>query len=367
MTATWTVLLDKGSAIEAGRSAPPAARRPARSARWPFNASAIGVTAGGLAVFVMGVSQPSLFDSVVDGWVRMIGPAILVFVLAVLVCERVRPAQPRPLLARGHIQDLLYLVLYVAVVVPVVVILNQGFYRMVAGVAPWVVLPRSAHLPTAVTFCIAFIVIDAANWLGHWMNHRWRGFWRFHAVHHSQEELSVLTTFRAHPLVHVSFLLSVLPVLAISSGVVLPLSVISAYVCINALTHANLKWSYGPLGKVFVSPAYHRLHHTYGADMGLNLGAVLTVWDLMSGRAAFPRPESATPRTGLVVQNVPLEQRIRTWRPSRVLIAQLAEPFAVEPAAEVGGSNQPVVMKEVHFRDVNRSGAGGQAKGATDG
>jgi sterol desaturase/sphingolipid hydroxylase (fatty acid hydroxylase superfamily) len=366
MTVTEAIRLEERSGMletEGASSAGPQAR----SARLGLNWSAAVIAAVGLAVVITGVSQPSLVASVVGGWVRMIGPAILVFVCAVTLCERIRPAEPRPLLSRGHIHDFLYLLLYVAVVVPFVVILNQGFFRMVAGVAPWVVLPRSAHLPSAVTFCIAFIVMDGSNWLGHWMNHRFGAFWRFHAVHHSQEELSVLTTFRAHPLVHVSFLLSVLPVMAISSGVVLPLTVISAYVCANALTHANLRWSYGSVGKVFVSPAYHRIHHAYGADMGLNLGAVLTVWDLMSGRAAFPPPGSATPRTGLVVQHVPLEQRSRTWRPSRVLIAQLAEPFSVERAVGVGGKYQPVVTKEIHGGDANRSGAGRQTKGATDG
>jgi sterol desaturase/sphingolipid hydroxylase (fatty acid hydroxylase superfamily) len=369
MTITEAILLNERSGMPETEGASSTGPQ-ARSARLGLNWSATGITAVGLVVVIMGVRQPSLVASVVDGWVRMTGPAILVFVCAITLCERIRPAEPRPLLSRGHIHDLLYLAVYVAVVVPFVVILNQGFFRMVAGVAPWVVLPRSAHLPSAVTFCIAFIVMDGANWLGHWMNHRFGAFWRFHAVHHSQEELSVLTTFRAHPLVHVSFLLSVLPVMAISSGVVLPLSVISAYVCTNALTHANLKWSYGPLGKAFVSPAYHRIHHAYGADMGLNLGAVLTVWDLLSGRAAFPPPESATPPTGLVVPHVPLEQRTSTWRPGRVLIAQLAEPFAVEQAADVGGKYQPAMTKEAYGGDVNRSGAGRQIKqikGVTDG
>jgi hypothetical protein len=50
-----------------------------------------------------------------------------------------------------------------------------------------------------------------------------------------------------------------------------------------------------------------------------------------------------------------------------VLIAQLAEPFAMEPAADVGGKYQPVVTKEVHGGDANRSAAGRRTKGATDG
>ncbi len=363
MAATWTVLLDEGSGVsETGGSS--RVGQTVRSSRLRLNGSAIGVAAGGIAVFVMGAS-PSLLDSVLDGWVRMIGPAILVFVCAVMVCERIRPAEPRPLLARGHVQDLLYLVLYALVVAPFVVILNEGFIRMVDGTAPWVALPLPAHLPSAASFCIAFLVMDGCNWLGHWMNHRWRTFRRLHAVHHSQEELSVLTTFRAHPIVHVSFLLSVLPVVAISSGVVLPLGVISAYVCANALTHANLRWSYGPLGKMFVSPMYHRLHHAYGADMGFNLGAVLTFWDLLSRRAVFPASEVVTPLTGLVGHRVPLEQRTTEWRPVGVLLAQWSEPFARTAVSDEVTSARSVLI-EGGSREVDGTDAVPTQGGARD-
>ena len=335
MAATWTVPASPKSALSgAGQSS--RHQRTFRFSRTALNVSATGIAAAGVLVFAMGASRPSVMTSVVDGWTRMIGPAVLGFVFAVIVVEQVRPAEPRPLLSRGHLHDMVYLALYALVVAPFVVILNESFVRMVVAVAPWIALPLAAHLPGLAAFSLAFLVMDGCNWLGHWANHRWRAFWRFHAVHHSQEELSVLTTFRAHPLVHVSFLLSVLPVVALSSGVALPLAVIAAYVCANALTHANLRWSYGPLGRVFVSPMYHRLHHEYGADMGLNLGAVLTVWDLLSRRAAFPNPATKTPPTGLAARHIPLEQGTTPWRPLSVLLAQWTEPFARLQTADEG-------------------------------
>jgi sterol desaturase/sphingolipid hydroxylase (fatty acid hydroxylase superfamily) len=80
-------------------------------------------------------------------------------------------------------------------------------------------------------------------------------------VHHSQEELSILTTFRAHPLVHVSFLVAAIPVLTIGSNAVTPAVVFTVYACLGALPHANVRWSYGKAGAVLISPAYHRIHH----------------------------------------------------------------------------------------------------------
>ena len=51
--------------------------------------------------------------------------------------------------------------------------------------------------------------MDGANWLAHYADHRLDPLWRFHALHHSQEELSVITSFRAHPLMHTTgFLLA---------------------------------------------------------------------------------------------------------------------------------------------------------------
>ena len=41
-------------------------------------------------------------------------------------------------------------------------------------------------------------------------------------MQHSQEELSILTTYRAHPLVHVSFLFSAVPVLAVADNTATP-------------------------------------------------------------------------------------------------------------------------------------------------
>ena len=47
--------------------------------------------------------------------------------------------------------------------------------------------------------------MDGCNWFVHLANHRVRMLWRFHELHHSQEDMSVLTVFRTHPLIHVSY------------------------------------------------------------------------------------------------------------------------------------------------------------------
>jgi sterol desaturase/sphingolipid hydroxylase (fatty acid hydroxylase superfamily) len=173
--------------------------------------------------------------------------------------------------------------------------------------------------------------MDLCNGLAHGGDHRLDAWWRLHALHHSHEELSVLTSFRAHPLMHTTgFVLATVPVLVLAGPHPLAPVLITIYVCLGTLPHANVRWSYGPLKWVLVSPAYHRLRLSVGRQ-DRNLGVVLTVWDVLAGRARFPRRGNAPDTTGLPPGAIPLEQRAPRPRPVRTLARPLAEPFS--PAA----------------------------------
>ena len=131
---------------------------------------------------------------------------------------------------------------------------------------------------------VTVVAMDAANWLAHYADHRFGPLWRFHALHHSQEELSVLTSFRAHPLMHTTgFMLATIPVMVLMPTRPIAPVLITIYICIGTLQHANLRWTPRAAGRVLVSPAYHRLHHAPDTQ-GVNLGVVLTVWDVLVGR-----------------------------------------------------------------------------------
>jgi sterol desaturase/sphingolipid hydroxylase (fatty acid hydroxylase superfamily) len=273
------------------------------------------------------LGQTGVARSVSAGRFELAGPAVLGFVLAVCVIEQIRPAQRRPLLARGHLQDVCYLLLYALLVVPLIVLLGAGFAGLLGRLAPWLVLPRVPGVPGWCFLGLAVLGIDAVDWLTHLVNHRITAFWRLHAVHHSQEELSILTTYRAHPLVHVSFLLSAVPILAVGANTVTPATVLTVYACLGALPHANVRWTYGRVGLVLISPAYHRIHHSATGRLDINLGTVFTFWDLLSRRAVRPA-RGAVITTGLAGRPVPVEQAAGRPRPLRTLLIQLAEPFA---------------------------------------
>jgi sterol desaturase/sphingolipid hydroxylase (fatty acid hydroxylase superfamily) len=263
------------------------------------------------------------------GWGELAAPLLVALVVATGICERIWPAEPRPLLARGHVQDALYLALHAIVVIPVMTLLSVGAATLVGGHAHWIELP-TRDWPGWLLVPLTIVAMDGANWLAHYADHRLDALWRFHALHHSQEELSVLTSFRAHPLMHTTgFLLATIPVVALMPGRPMAPVLITVYVCIGTLQHANLRWTFGPLGRVLVSPAYHRFHHACD-DQAVNLGVVLTIWDILTGYARFPARGDGLTRTGLNGRPVPVEQGDPARRAPVLVARQLIEPFQAQ-------------------------------------
>jgi sterol desaturase/sphingolipid hydroxylase (fatty acid hydroxylase superfamily) len=244
-----------------------------------------------------------------------------------LVVERMRPAQRRSFFARGYRQDLLYTVLNATFVVPLVVALSLSFAEVAAKSLPWIVLPRVGFAPRWCVIAVIFVAMDGCNWLAHLANHRVRVLWRFHELHHSQEDMSVLTVFRTHPLIHVSYLITLIPgIILIANGAV-PTTLLVVYAGVVAFEHSNTNMSYGPLNRIFVSPNYHRIHHRVEGRQDVNLGFALTIWDQLSHRAVFPTKETIRIDTGLPGRPLAVEQS--GARPSHfsVLGAQLLGPF----------------------------------------
>jgi sterol desaturase/sphingolipid hydroxylase (fatty acid hydroxylase superfamily) len=260
------------------------------------------------------------------GWAELAAPILIALVVATGICERIWPAEPRPVLARGHVQDACYLALHAIVVIPLMTLLSVGGAALIGRHAGWIELRPAQHWPGWLLIPVTIVAMDAANWLAHFADHRLGFLWRFHALHHSQEELSVLTSFRAHPLMHTTgFLLATIPVVVLMPGRPIAPVLITVYVCIGTLQHANLRWTFGPAGRLIVSPAYHRLHHALEYQ-SINLGVVLTIWDVLAGCARFPSRSGAVGRTGLAGRPVPVEQGVPA--PAPLLVAeQLIEPF----------------------------------------
>jgi sterol desaturase/sphingolipid hydroxylase (fatty acid hydroxylase superfamily) len=259
--------------------------------------------------------------------VVVVGPLTLAIIALFLIVERLRPAQRRPIFARGYRQDLLYAILNATLVVPLVTALTLSFSEVVHRSLPWLVLTRIGAFPRWGAIAVIFVAMDGLNWFAHLANHRVRMLWRFHELHHSQEDMSVLTVFRTHPLIHVSYLVALIPGIVLVANGALPITLLVIYGGVVAFAHSNTNLSFGPLGRIFVSPNYHRIHHQLDGPQDVNVGFALTIWDQLFHRAVFPTKETIRIDTGLPGRPLAVEQASERPRHLSVFAAQLVAPF----------------------------------------
>ncbi|MEZ4316463.1 MAG: creatininase family protein [Myxococcota bacterium] len=163
-------------------------------------------------------------------------------------------------------------------------------------------------LPTRIAVTVVFVVVtDLAVWLAHYAQHRIPVLWAFHKVHHAAEHLTPLTVFRQHPvdLLLAGVLGSVLGGAAYGAfewvspdpptGIDLfglNVVLVAFYAGGYHLRHSHVWLSFGPLDRVFVSPAMHQIHHSAAPEHhGRNLGLTFSVWDQLFGTAWIPERE----------------------------------------------------------------------------
>jgi sterol desaturase/sphingolipid hydroxylase (fatty acid hydroxylase superfamily) len=155
----------------------------------------------------------------------------------------------------------------------VAALMQQNGIRLLAP-ATWQSLPLSL-----VTLLAVFI----GDFVGYW-RHRLEHtppLWPAHAIHHSDTAMTWTTGVRFHPINRLTTSLidsTALALLGFPPEVVMLNAYIRHYY--GFFIHMDLPWTYGPLGRVFVSPAMHRWHHIRDADgAGANFATVFSVFD----------------------------------------------------------------------------------------
>jgi len=323
---------------------------------------ALSIVAVAVVLIAIGLTSrwggTSFAASMTNLRVIIVGPVTVGILVLFLVIERLRPAQRRRFFARGYRQDVLYTLLNATLVVPLVVALSLSFAEVVSKSLPWIIVPRYEFLPRWLVIALIFVAMDACNWSAHLANHKVRLLWRFHELHHSQEDMSVLTVFRTHPLIHVSYLITLIPgiILIANGGITTTLLVV--YAAVVAFEHSNTNLSFGPLNRVFCSPNYHRIHHRVEGRQDVNLGFALTIWDQLSGRAVFPTKETIRIDTGLPGRPLAVEQSAPRARHFSVFAAQLLGPFRPlnERVDVVEDHSQTLETRDFETSDAVRSG-----------
>lgn len=164
----------------------------------------------------------------------------------------------------------------------------------------------ASHLSPWLLALMLWVAGDFALYWIHRTFHGSRLIWPLHAVHHSAEVMTPITAYRQHPLGLLIASVGYAAVIGVFQGLLIgtfdPAATVAEIAGVNAfLVFANFAMSnfhhshvwidYGPvLGRIFVSPAMHQIHHsTRPEHFNRNYGTFLAVWDWVFGTLYLPR------------------------------------------------------------------------------
>ena len=139
------------------------------------------------------------------------------------------------------------------------------------------------------TVIISFLVLDFfGGWLVHIVQHKIYVLWRFHLVHHADNNVDVTTGLRHHPVESLMRGLFFFLGIFISGSPMYAVMIFQTLLVLSAaFTHANIslpKWIDLPLSYIFVSPNMHKVHHHWQQPYtDSNYGAILSIWDRLLG------------------------------------------------------------------------------------
>jgi len=234
---------------------------------------------------------------------------VLALYLILRPLEALRPAEKWSS-REGVGTDLIYTLLHRLGVVPLL------FFIVIQPVADFIdsvmrlngfipftlerLFPVLNNQPTA-TFLAYLVILDCAAYWQHRLQHRLNWWWALHALHHSQQRMSLWTDDRNHLIDDVLgafWFACIALVIGVPPSQFLLLALLTRF--LQSLAHANIKLSFGAWGdRLLVSPHFHRVHHGIklgheGGLQGCNFAVLFPVWDILFRSARFDPYEGPT-------------------------------------------------------------------------
>jgi sterol desaturase/sphingolipid hydroxylase (fatty acid hydroxylase superfamily) len=175
---------------------------------------------------------------------------------------------------------------------------------------------QSVQAPAPVVFLTLLFV---SQFLSYWMHvafHRFSWLWPFHAMHHSDVDVDVTTSYRHHPLEALISLPLVTPLILLLG---VPENVALAFTLFQIggtiFSHSNIRIPETLeryLRFIILTPDFHRLHHC--AEVGFtnsNYGSLVPWFDYLFGSASSrPFSEQDSMKLGLEYLREPRDGRL---------------------------------------------------------
>lgn len=207
---------------------------------------------------------------------------------------------------------------------------NTWLSLIVAGASKQYGLGLLATWDTPVVIDLALLLL-ATQFISYWVHrafHHYHWLWPVHAVHHSDTDVDVSTSYRHHPLEPIVTLVGTAPlilVLGVSMEAVFYYRLFA--VAANVFSHSNVAIPRAVeehLRKVLLTPDYHRVHHCSDPlYTNSNYGSLVPWFDYLFGTAKWrAADEQAQMELGLEYFREPGESRVdqqllqplRLWR-----------------------------------------------------
>ncbi|MES2021686.1 MAG: sterol desaturase family protein [Pseudomonadota bacterium] len=169
--------------------------------------------------------------------------------------------------------------------------LNAAVLGVVYSVA-WKIAPIHLPLGDWRTWAAGFLFVEFAYYWFHRASHRVRWMWATHAVHHSAEEMTLLSSLRlGWTNVFSGGWLFYVPLILVGFDPRLIVVLLTANLRYQFFLHTEAPLSLGRLEWVLNAPSHHRAHHGRNeAYLDCNYGGVLILFDRVFGTF---RPERA--------------------------------------------------------------------------
>jgi len=169
-------------------------------------------------------------------------------------------------------------------------ILHTGFAVVIVVLADWCRrngfgLTTFFPSPVWLTLIISALVLDFfAGWLVHITEHKLAWMWRFHVIHHADNNVDVTTGLRHHPVESIfRGVFMLIGVLVAGAPMYAVMIYQTLLVLATQFTHANIRlprWLDGPMSLILVSPNMHKVHHHWQQPYtDSNYGALFSIWD----------------------------------------------------------------------------------------
>lgn len=164
-----------------------------------------------------------------------------------------------------------------------------GLSQVISGFDINILVPLWEELPQIL---VIFFAVFLGDCIGYWWHRFEHSFllWPSHATHHSDTEMNWLTLERFHPINRLSTYVidsSFLLILGFPPYAIVANNLVRHYY--GFFIHADLPWTYGIWGKIFVSPVMHRWHHALEFKAhNTNYATVFSLFDRWFGTYRVP-------------------------------------------------------------------------------